>query len=306
MNLFTAAVYSNNYMPGQSRYEKLNQAERDIVVKLPNILESYHYVDTQKAVDQMRNNGARVFLDSGAFSAHTLGVEINIEDYCNYIIANKDILRVDDGDVMASVLDGIGDPKRTWENQIRMEQLGAKPLPCFHYGEDPAYLEWYVERYKYITIGGMVGRTQQQLVSWLDTIWERYLIDRTGSARLKVHAFGITAFGIMERYPWHSVDSSSWIQSAAFGSIVTPQWGAISISDKSPGRKQEGRHLTNFSHLEQAAIATALQQAGFGHERLSTIYESRAAYNLWAYGVINDKINANKRHQFINEQQGFF
>jgi hypothetical protein len=51
---------------------------------------------------------------------------------------NRDIIRHDDGVCMASVLDGIGDAQLTYSNQIYMEQHGACPLPCFHFGEDPA------------------------------------------------------------------------------------------------------------------------------------------------------------------------
>ena len=294
MNLFLAAVYTNAYMPGQNRHLKLNEHEQQITKNLRFILESYHYINSQKIVDQMRADGAKVFLDSGAFSAHTLGVEIPIEEYCDYIKRNLDILRVEDGVVMASVLDGIGDPLKTWRNQQVMEALGAKPLPCFHFGEDPRYLDWYIERYDYITIGGMVGRSTDTLIKWLDRIWDKHLVDGAGNAKIKVHAFGITSVSVMERYPWYSCDSSSWIQSAAFGSIVTPQYGPLSVSEKSPSRHDQGRHLTTLTQPEQDHLFAMLESQGFTYERLSTVYESRAAYNLWSYGIINAMVNAEK------------
>lgn len=307
MNIFMAAVYSNNYMAGQNRYAKLNDREREIVHGLPNILESYHYVGSQKYVDAMRANGASIFLDSGAFSAYTLGVTIDLPTYCEYIKRNSDILRVEDGVRMASVLDGIGDPLQTYRNQLAMEELGAKPLPCFHAGEDERYLEWYVQRYEYITLGGMVGSSSKQLCVWLDRMWERYLTDGSGRPRLKVHGFGITAIPIMERYPWYSVDSSSWIQSAAFGSIVTPEWGPLSVSEKSPSRHDAGQHASTLTAIEQDYVLQMLESQGFTYERLSTVYESRAAYNLWAFGVINAMMNAqNNYEQFTARVQELF
>ena len=78
MNIFMAAVYSNSYMPGMNRYVKLNERERDAVVNIPHILESWHYVGKQSFVDHMRNNSAQIFLDSGAFSAYTLGVSLSV------------------------------------------------------------------------------------------------------------------------------------------------------------------------------------------------------------------------------------
>lgn len=307
MNIFMAAVYTNSYMRGQNRYLKLNDREKEIVHGIPHILESYHYIGSQRYLDQMRADNAQVFLDSGAFSAYTLGVSIDLPTYCEYIKRNMDLWRVEDGVVMASVLDGIGDPLQTYRNQLHMEALGAKPLPCFHAGEDERYLEHYVKNYEYITLGGMVGSSTKQLCIWLDRMWERYLTDGSGRPRLKVHGFGITAIPIMERYPWYSVDSSSWIQSAAFGSIITPQWGPLSVSEKSPSRHDAGQHATTLTAIEQDYVLQMLESQGFTYERLSSVYESRAAYNLWAFGVINEMMNAqNNYEQFTSRVQELF
>ena len=307
MNLFLAAVYTNGYKKGQNRYAKLTEREREIVDVLPNILESYHYIGSQRYVDQMREDGAKVFLDSGAFSAHTLGVAIDLPTYCDYIKRNSDLWRVEDGDAMFSVLDGIGDPLQTYRNQLHMEALGARPLPCFHFGEDERYLEWYVQNYDYITIGGMVGRSTEVLFKWLDRIWNKYLVDGSGKPKVKTHAFGITSVSIMERYPWYSVDSSSWIQSAAFGGIVTPKWGNLSVSEKSPSRHDAGRHISTLNPVEQDQVLRMLEEQGFTYERLSTVYESRAAYNLWSYGVVNAMMNAaNNYEKFTAQVQELF
>lgn len=306
MYVYNAAVYTNSYMKGQNRYVKLTDREKEIVENLPHILESYHYVGKQKFVDDMRRDGAKVFLDSGAFSAHTLGVEITVEEYCAYILRNKDIVRVEDGILIASVLDGIGDPLQTWRNQLEMEMRGVKPLPCFHAGEDEKYLEWYVKNYDYITLGGMVGTSTKQLQTWLDRMWDRYLVDGSGRARLKVHGFGITSIPLMERYPWHSCDSSSWIQAAAFGAIVEPHHGPLNVSEKSPSRHDAGQHASTLTPIEQEYLFQKLEENGFTYERLSTVYESRAAYNLWAYGVINEMINAAHNKQFKARVQELF
>jgi hypothetical protein len=299
LQIYSAAVYSNSYMDGMNRYVKLTDREREIVNSLPHILESFHYVGKQSFVDHMRNNGAKIFLDSGAFSAFTLGVSLSVSDYCDYIKRNMDIIRVEDGALMASVLDGIGDPLQTWRNQLEMEARGVRPLPCFHAGEDERYLEHYVRNYEYITLGGMVGSSTKQLMIWLDRMFDRFLTDGSGRPRCKVHGFGITSIPIMEEYPWYSCDSSSWIQSAAFGSIIVPNVTSkgsmpIAVSDKSPSRHDAGQHLCNLTPPEQDYIFTLLEQQGFTYDRLATIYESRAAYNLWAFTVINETINAMK------------
>lgn len=306
MHIYMAAVYTNNYLPGGNGYLLFNEFEQKLTCEVPHILESYHYVQKQRFVDIMRAHGKTVFLDSGAFSAHTLGAHLSVEDYCKYIIENRDLIRVEDNVVMASVLDGIGDPLKTYQNQMEMEWRGAKPLPCFHFGEDERYLNHYIKNYPYITLGGMVGKSKADLFRWLDRIWENHLTDGTGAAKLKVHGFGITTIDVMERYPWYSCDSSSWIQAASFGSIYTPKYGPLRISDKSPARHELGQHISNFSEIERTHICTWLESQGFSFERLSTVYASRAAYNMHAYGELNELINKSGVKKFDLHVQELF
>lgn len=306
VQIYMAAVYSNRFLEGTNFWERLNDHEKYICTHLPHVLESYHYVHQQVYVDAMREAGAKVFLDSGAFSAHTLGVEIQIEDYCDYIQRNRDIIRIEDGELMASVLDGIGDPLQTYRNQLKMEALGVRPLPCFHFGEDERYLQWYVENYDYITIGGMVGKSVPQLMTWLDRVWNKHMVDGSGNPKLKVHAFGITSIPVMEAYPWHSCDSSSWIQMSSFGTVLLPDHGAIKVSDKSPSRHDAGQHVTTLTKPEIEYIHQLFENNGFTYERLSTEYLSRRAWNLMAFGQINESINAEKGSKYRTHVQELF
>lgn len=306
MHVYMAAVYMNNYQPGQKLHDDLTDHEKQQFINIPHILESWHYVGKQRYVDQMREDGAQIFLDSGAFSAFTLGATLSVSEYCDYIKRNMDIIRVEDGSLMASVLDGIGDPLQTYRNQIEMEMRGVRPLPCFHANEDERYLEHYVANYEYITLGGMVGASTRQLMNWLDRIWDRYLTDGSGNAKIKVHGFGITSIPLMERYPWYSCDSSSWVQATAFGSIVTPQHGPLNVSEKSPSRHDRGQHITTLSPPEQAHIRGLIESQGFSVERLASVYQSRAAYNVMAYCEINNMLNQRDDVRFKREVQELF
>lgn len=309
MHLYTAAVYTNKYLgEGYSRRAQLTDLERSYVDSLPHLLESYHYINSPALVQKIRDDGKKIFLDSGAFSAWTTGATISLPAYCNYVKRNEDIFkRLDDGNLMVSVLDGIGDPLATYRNQLSMEALGVRPLPCFHYGEDERYLDYYIANYEYITIGGMVGKSKKQLIDWLDLLWEDHMIDSSGHPKAKFHAFGITAREIMYRYPWYSVDSSSWIQAASFGFLLTPEFGIIQVSEKSRNRHIQGQHLCNFSELERQHIISTFEKAGFTEERLSTAYESRVAYNLRAMMEINKMINDSEVHkqQKFHSQKNF-
>lgn len=309
MKLYEAAIYTNQYMPGQKLHNDLTEFEKS-VIDIPYILESYHYIHKQKIVDEIRANNDKIFLDSGAFSAYTLGVTIPVWQYCEYIKRNIDIVKVEDGILLASVLDGIGDALQTYRNQLEMEARGVKPLPCFHAGEDEKYLQYYIENYEYITLGGLVARGgKSQLIMWLDNIWSKYITDGAGRPKVKVHGFGITSEDIIRRYPWHSCDSSTWIQATSFGNVMTPAHGLICMSSTSPTRHIKGQHVINISEMERRLILDEIEKLGFDCERLSTVYQARAAYNLWAFREIGKNIDAQhaaNNYRMLFKKEGLF
>ncbi len=293
MNLYNAAQFTNGFHKGQKTYtEKFNDRERAIFDGMPYILDSYHYIKRQRFVDEIRAAERQVFLDSGAFSSFASNIEVDIDAYCEYISANTDIIKQEDGIVMASVLDAIGDAHGTYENQLYMERKGTTPLPCFHFGEDVRYLEWYVENYQYLTLGGMVPISNKQNIIWLDEIWNKYLTDGAGRPKLKVHAFGVTSLELMRRYPWHSVDSSSAVQYSIYGHVFTTEHGPVTLSEKSPARHTAGKHVENYTTLEREYMLKYFADRDFDYERLQTTYEARVAASCYAYiklGEILDK-----------------
>lgn len=299
MKLYLAALLNANlHLDGEifKTYTPAMQYHRRNVNYL---LESYHYCHKQKSVDAIRQSGERIFLDSGAFSAFTMGVQIDLPGYCDYIKRNADIIE------MASVLDAVGDPQKTYENQLAMEAHDVKPLPCFHYGEDIRYLEHYMANYEYITLGGMVPISNQQLFPWLDRLWEKYLCGPDGSPRLKVHGFGLTSVPLMARYPWFSVDSSSWLQYSAYGHVFHPDFGVITVSSKSPSRKTEGKHFNTFSESDQWQLLRHFESLGFTLEQLAESYQARYVYCMWSFTELNKRFDSHGQ-KFVNEQPGLF
>lgn len=306
MKLYLAGIYTANFKIGGSLYNRLTENEKRQRESATNLLESYHYIHRQTFVDSIRADGRKVFLDSGAFSAFTKGVEVDLPKYCEYIKRNKDIIEHVDGTLLASVLDGIGDPLKTWQNQLAMEQLGVRPLPCFHYGEDERYLEWYIANYDYITLGGMVPISTPQLKIWLDRIWEKYLTDGSGRPRVKVHGFGLTTVSLMERYPWYSVDSSSWVQIARVGGMMLmPEARVINVSNQSPQRRVEGQHIDTLTPPLRKAVEEKLQACGVDTERMRETYLSRWCYNIWAFDQLGIQ-HFEADPKFVPDQIGLF
>lgn len=179
------------------------------------VLESYHYMDKRKA-EHIRKEKKDIFLDSGAFSMFTQGVEVNLAAYAKYIEENSDIIHV------ASNLDVIGrnNEEASYKNQKELEGYGAIICPVHHARDTDRWLQRYLdEGYDYIFLGGMVPEGTPYLLEWLDHVWGKYLTNPDGSPKIKVHGFGLTTLTLMLRYPWYSVDSTSWVMTSRYGSV---------------------------------------------------------------------------------------
>ena len=93
----------------------------------------------------------KIFMDSGAFTAHRQGIEVDVDDYINYLNSLHDCL-----DVMAQVDTIPGQfgkpktkeqlneaPKLSWDNYLYMRERVEdvdKLTPIFHQGEDLYWL----------------------------------------------------------------------------------------------------------------------------------------------------------------------
>jgi hypothetical protein len=297
VKLYNAGIYTAGFCIGGTLWERLteNEKKQRLIAGDGNLLESFHYIGRQRSVDMIRADGRQVFLDSGAFSMWSLGAKVDIAAYCDYIKRNDDIIRKDDDAILASVMDAIGDALGTYQNQMAMEAMGVRPLPCFHFGEDIRYLEHYIANYSYITLGGMVAQSTWQLKLWLDEIWEKYLTDGSGRPKVKVHGFGLTTPELMRRYPWYSVDSSSWVQIARVGGmLLLPEARVINVSDQSPQRRVEGQHITTLPAPQRAAIEAKLIAEGVDMERVMTLYLGRWTYNMMAFDKLGKIITEEK------------
>jgi hypothetical protein len=248
----------------------------------PFHLESYHYIGKGQCDEVIRRNGHKIFMDSGAFSMFTLGIKVDLDKYARYIVAAQDYIEI------ASNVDAIGAglEAKSYENQKYLESLKLPIQVCpVHHARDRD--EWLVryldEGYDYIFIGGMVPEPTPYLIEWLDHIFDKYLANPDGSARVRVHGFGLTTFELMERYPWYSVDSTSWVMISMFGSCIMDIGGkrrAISFSSKSPNVKTEDKSFWSLDSVTQKYVTDLLHAEGFTPEDLASNYGMRDAWNL--------------------------
>ena len=288
VKIYLAARYNGNRADPTSSNPNQAAAASE---PYPYHLESYHYVGKGQCDRLIRQNGHKIFMDSGAFSMFTLGVKVDLDKYGKFLHTRSDYIEV------ASNVDAIGSglEKESYANQKYLESLKLSVPVCpVHHARDRD--EWLVkyldEGYDYIFLGGMVPETTGYLVDWLDHIWDKYLANPDGTARVKVHGFGLTTFELMDRYPWYSVDSTSWVMISMFGNILMEVGGkarAITFSSQSPNVKNEGKSFWSLDAATQAHLRKVLADEGFTPEELSTNYGMRDKWNIRYFRRYMDK-----------------
>lgn len=238
-------------------------------------LESFHYVQDMPIIGKMlRHDKHTVFLDSGAFSMFTQNVKVDLKAYAKFVQENQDIIH------LASNLDaiGAGQEQLTYERQKQLEAMGADVKPVFHARDRDVWLQRYLdEGYEYVFLGGMVPESAPYLLEWLDHVWHSYLTNPDGTPRVKVHGFGLTSTSLMFRYPWFSVDSTSWVMKAMFGRIyfdLPKPDGSTKLLELEFSTKSSSLKNINSWHY----VHLNKRQKDIVHERLEQLEAGRKKY----------------------------
>ncbi len=203
-------------------------------------------------------------------------------------------------------MDLINNAEGSYESLKYMEKRGCHPLPVFHLGNDEKWLRRYVEEgYKFICIGGITPNPFTILKPALDRIWKDILTDKQGMPKVKVHGLACTAYPLLIRYPWYSIDSATWTKLGAWGGIYVPRkingifdfnkkpFG-IKVSDVSSKiKKYQRSHLFNTTKLEGSHIREWLNLIKIpmgGEDKKGVIndYECRMKANLLFYQALSD------------------
>lgn len=272
---------------------------------LPFCLQSFLYLKAHTAM--MTPNQFEFFLDSGAYSAWSRKTAIDIDEYCAFIKANADHIEV------YACLDAIpGEPGRSatekerieaaelsWRNYLYMIGEGLDPLPVFHYGEDFKYLERMLAYgCKYIGIGGLVHVPGPMRRHWLDRVFKR-LTDAQGLPIVKTHGFGMTAVPLIFRYPWHSIDSTTWIQITANGAVYLPAMvndefvfdqvpSTVTVSTRNPKQASGGKAANTMSPAMRAILDRWLAACGKTYAEVISNYYHRAVVNVTYFKMVGE------------------
>jgi hypothetical protein len=179
-------------------------------------------------------------------------------------------------DLHANV-DVIGNPELTWRNQQYLENVhGLDPVPVVHYKTPPEkWLTHYVRRgHQTVAVGGLVGSLGTPAAeAWLDRCFRVVCQPPHRRPAVRVHGFGVTNFAVMRKFPWASVDSSSWTQIGAYGGVLIPPYRngqftfaedpfQVKMSLDSPGVGEKGKHYLTLTAGEKLLVEAWLKLIG--------------------------------------------
>lgn len=240
-------------------------------------------------------------VDSGAFSAWTKDVVIDVDKYIDWINRNDKFIDLfgqldaipGNKDDPFSWKDVKNSAEKTWLNYLYMRTRVTYPdklLYTFHVGEPKEFLiralKWKDSdgiHIPYIALGGLVGKSKPIRRNFLNMCFN--LIDKYNST-VKIHTFGMTDPTLLEDFPITSADSTRWIVVGIKGRIFTSV-GEVMVLDNQKFDPTHYSQMFNTSMLMNNFIRE-LEKFGFTITDLVDSRDNRIVYNgLW----LSDKLS---------------
>jgi len=184
-------------------------------------------------------------------------------------------------------IDAIYEPEISyrWYRYLKDEH-GLDPIPVYHYNEPLKYFEKYLQETDYVAISGLgQGIPKDKYIKWADSVFDIVCDNKGALPKYKIHGLALTSLQIIMRYPFYSVDSSTWVRYAQFGKIMLPKVirgerrydvipNVIHTSTRSPYMYNgDIQHFHNLSKTEQKFILTYLKELGikYGKSHFKTV-----------------------------------
>lgn len=254
----------------------------DLIQKLnANVLKSY--VNDKKEIlkwFERKRNGwqGKLMIDNGEFTFHRKGGSLNIDEYIQWLNDNDECIDY------AIALDKIPGrwghvktreeiaqaPEQTWNNYCYMYERVKSPkklLPVFHQYDNFKWLEQILKSGmpEYICLSGNKELTNKQREDWYETCYS-YIYKL--NPNVKVHCLGSATLQNAERFPFTSMDATSWIMTGANGSILTDV-GVVYVGT-----------AIKLSDIERQAVEKIVSKYGLTVDDVITNYKARMVANV--------------------------
>lgn len=198
---------------------------------MTGFLLSYHFSrddDLDVLAEGLGDPEQKFLLDSGAFSAYTVGAEIEIEAYADFVRRWEHRLE------HYMNLDEILDWKASQRNQARLEEMGLSPVPVFHIGSPVEIFRDLCETHDFIAIGNLVTLNKRDPKVW--TVLEE-IHSIAQDRQVLLHGLGLISWPLARRWPWRSIDSSAWSEPLRYGkarlyNFYEDRWIQFRIADE--------------------------------------------------------------------------
>lgn len=232
-----------------------------------------------------------MFIDSGAYSEHSQGIKIDVDEYIDYVNGLDDkIIAIAQVDHIPGVFkqpkkpeDYVESAELSWENYLYMRPKMKSPeklISVFHMGEAFSSLQRMVdwrgangEKLEYCGISPANDRAVSDKDVYLANVYE--FLKSTSQPDIHTHLFGYTSLPGVPKFPWYSMDSVSHRLRAAYAKMYTRKWGIISLS-----RKRDCKTRTDFPFYETCDKATLQEFKDFlahYHLTLDQVIEESSA-----------------------------
>ena len=193
-----------------------------------------------------------------------------------------------------------------------MRSEGLRPIPVWHLGTEKEFLLAYLDQADFVGISLRKDTDAKKQIPELDDLWLYYLIDHSGFPKAKFHLFGVASLPVISRYPWWSFDSTSWVESAKFGSIYLPKalngipsFNQIPSSALVSNRSSfKNNHLLNLNRDRQKYMKARITSAALRFElnndlddhftryaiNMAHFYNVAALQPEWPWGFSRERI----------------
>ena len=255
--------------------------------------QSYERKIGERWMSKIKETGKplKLFVDSSAFSAHTKGLKVDIDEYLDYVNTNAGMFSC------VAELDEIpgefrkpktreqmlAAPQKSWDNYLYMRERIYDPnvlLPIFHQGEDWKWLhKMLAETFEggkhipYIGISPANDVTTAYKDRWMEQVFR--VIRDSPNPEVKTHAFGMTALKQLNLHPFYSADSTTAVLTGAMGGILT-DFGPVDLSIKSGGVQA----LNYGPRKIKDNVESLLAELGHTIEDAANDHQVRAFYNI--------------------------
>lgn len=148
-----------------------------------------------------------LLIDCGAFTAHTKGKKITLEEYYEFLSG------IDYPIIGYFALDSIGDAEQTWKNFMHMKEHGFEPMPIFTRGDNLKRLEEYYAHSNIVALGGLWAGGEN------DPGYVKYIMEEGFRGR-RVHWLGFAVHNLLLYFKPYSADVTNWKRALRFGKLV--------------------------------------------------------------------------------------